>query len=119
VSHEVYVGTFLNHGWIGGVAFLTLIVLTLIVGFRASWLRTPWQPFLIATYVSFIAMTFEGVWGDVDHWRHFYLLLGLVWGLTAATRKALWAAQSRGYDGGNAPLSPDVRPSWSGLEHTA
>ena len=74
VSHEVYIGTFLNHGWIGGSAFLTLIVLTLIVGFRSIWIRTPWQPFMIATYVSFFAMMFEGVWGDIDHWRHFYIL---------------------------------------------
>jgi len=22
---------------------------------------------------------------DTDHWRHFFLLLGLIWGLTAAT----------------------------------
>jgi hypothetical protein len=22
---------------------------------------------------------------DTDHWRHFFLLLGLVWGLTIAT----------------------------------
>ena len=118
VSHEVYVGTFLNHGWIGGSAFLTLIVLTLIVGFRASWMRTPWQPFLIATYASFIAMMLEGIWGDIDHWRHFYVLLGLVWGLAAATRKAFWAAEPPGYAGGNAPLSRDVRTSWPRLEHS-
>ena len=90
VSHEVYIGTFLNHGWVGGFAFLTLIALTLSVGFRSIWIRTPWQPFVIATYVSFIAMTFEGVWGDIDHWRHFYVLLGLVWGLAAAAKRNGW-----------------------------
>ena len=25
---------------------------------------------------------------DTDHWRHFFLLLGLVWGLTVATINA-------------------------------
>jgi len=92
VSHETYLGTFLNHGWIGGAAYLTLIVLTLMIGFRAIWVRTPWQPFLVATFVSFLAMLFEGVWGDTDHWRHFYILLGLVWGLAAANYKAAWRA---------------------------
>ncbi len=90
VSHNTYLGGTLNHGWIGGAAYLTLIVLTLVIGFRTIWLRTTWQPFFIATYVSFIAMVFEGIWGDTDHWRHFYILLGLVWGLVAATQKTLW-----------------------------
>jgi hypothetical protein len=47
--------------------------------------RTPWQTFLIATYLSFLALTLEGFVVDTDHWRHFYLLLGLIWGLAAAT----------------------------------
>jgi hypothetical protein len=108
VSHEVYIGTFLNHGWIGGFAFLTLIALTLSVGFRSIWIRTPWQPFMIATYVSFIAMMFEGVWGDIDHWRHFYLILGLVWGLAAATKRNGWTARASVLRDGNSPLSPDM-----------
>ena len=108
VSHEVYIGTFLNHGWIGGFAFLTLIALTLSVGFRSIWIRTPWQPFMIATYVSFIAMMFEGVWGDIDHWRHFYLILGLVWGLAAATKRNGWTARATVLRDENSPLSPDM-----------
>ena len=95
VSHNTYLGTMLNHGWIGGIAYLTLIILTLTVGFRALWLRTPWQPFLIGVYSSFIAMVLEGVWGDTDHWRHFYMLLGLVWGLVAATHKTIWTTRTR------------------------
>ena len=95
VSHETFLGTMLNHGWIGGIAYLTLIILTLTVGFRALWLRTPWQPFLIGVYSSFIAMVLEGVWGDTDHWRHFYMLLGLVWGLVAATHKTIWTTRTR------------------------
>jgi hypothetical protein len=27
----------------------------------------------------------EGFVIDTDHWRHFYLLLGMIWGLFAAT----------------------------------
>jgi len=110
VSHETLLGTMLNHGWIGGIAYLTLIVLTLIVGFRGLWLRTPWQAFLIATYASFIAMVMEGLWGDTDHWRHFYMVLGLVWGLVAATHKAAWTMQANAASGRNALLSGGVPP---------
>jgi hypothetical protein len=27
----------------------------------------------------------EGFVIDTDHWRHFFLLLGMIWGLAAAT----------------------------------
>jgi hypothetical protein len=90
VSHNTFLGTALNHGWLGGAAYLTLIALTLWIGFRTLWIRTPWQTLLIATYPAFIAMVFESVWGDTDHWRHFYVLLGIIWGLVAATQKAVW-----------------------------
>lgn len=93
VSHETFIGTALNHGWVGGAAYLTLIVLTLYVGFRSIWTPAPWQAFLIATYAAFIAMVFEGIFGDTDHWRHFYIVLGLVWGLAAATQKHLRAVR--------------------------
>jgi hypothetical protein len=85
VSHNTFLGTMLNHGWVGGIAYLVLIVLSLFVGFRALWVRTPWQIFLIGTYLPFLALVLEGLVVDTDHWRHFYLLLGLVWGLSAAT----------------------------------
>lgn len=94
VSHNTYLGTAVNHGWIGGAAYLTILVLTLMVGFRALWLRTPWQQFLLPTYIAFVTMLFEGYWGDTDHWRHFYILLGLVWGLAAATQKVVWRARA-------------------------
>jgi hypothetical protein len=93
VSHNTYLGTMLNHGWIGGFAYLTLVLLTLYVGFRALLVRTPWQTFLIPTYLAFVALALEALVVDTDHWRHFYLLLGLIWGLAAATQKAIWQRQ--------------------------
>jgi hypothetical protein len=90
VSHDTFLGTMLNHGWLGGSAYLTLIVVTLWLGFRMLWVPTPWQSLMAATYPAFVAMVLEGVWGDTDHWRHFYILLGMVWGIAAATQKVQW-----------------------------
>ncbi len=93
VSHNTYLSTFLNHGWIGGAAYLVLVLLTLAMGFRIALVRTPYQPFFIGTYVAFFALAVEGLVIDTDHFRHFYLLLGLLWGLTAATvnyRRRQW-----------------------------
>ena len=46
---------------------------------------TPWQSYLIAAYACFVGEACEGLIVDTDHWRHFFLLLGMIWGLTTAT----------------------------------
>jgi hypothetical protein len=85
VPHNTYLSTLLNHGWVGGAAYIVLVLLTIGVGFRIAWVRTPYQPTFIGAYVAFFALAVEGLVIDTDHFRHFYLLLGLVWGLSAAT----------------------------------
>jgi hypothetical protein len=93
-QHDVYMQAFLVYGWIGGVAYLALVAVTLAIGFRASLVPAPWQAYLIAAYGAFVGEAVEGFIVDTDHWRHFFLILGLVWGLTAASinlrRSELW-----------------------------
>ncbi len=84
-QHDVYMQGFLVYGWLGGVAYLTLVLVTLAIGLRAALVAAPWQYYLIAAYACFVGEAFEGLIVDTDHWRHFFLLLGMVWGLTAAT----------------------------------
>jgi O-antigen ligase len=106
-SHNSYLGTFLNNGWIGGSVYILLIALTLYVGFKALLVRTPWQTFLIATYTPFIGLVFEAFVIDTDHWRHFYLLVGIIWGLTAATMN--YTARQRRETGARSRASPTSR----------
>jgi hypothetical protein len=93
-QHDVYMQGFLVYGWLGGAAYLTLVVVTLGAGLRAALAPTPWQNYLIAAYAGFLGEAFEGLIVDTDHWRHFFLLLGMAWGLTAATinlrRRQAW-----------------------------
>jgi hypothetical protein len=84
-QHDVYMQGFLVYGWVGGVAYFTLVMVTLAIGLRATLIATPWQAYLIAAYAAFVGEAFEGFIVDTDHWRHFFLLLGLTWGLTAAS----------------------------------
>ncbi|HTV36833.1 MAG TPA: hypothetical protein VMF12_10420 [Xanthobacteraceae bacterium] len=84
-QHDVYMQGFLVYGWLGGAAYLTLVVVTLAIGIRTVLVATPWQYYLIAAYGAFVGEAGEGFIVDTDHWRHFFLLLGLIWGLTAAT----------------------------------
>jgi len=84
-QHDVYMQAFLVYGWIGGAAYLALVMVTLAIGFRAALVPAPWQAYLIAGYAAFVGEAVEGFIVDTDHWRHFFLVLGLVWGLTAAS----------------------------------
>ena len=84
-QHDVYMQGFLVYGWLGGAAYLTIVLVTLIVGIRAAIISTPWQYYLIAAFAAFVGEAGEGFVVDTDHWRHFFLLLGMIWGLTIAT----------------------------------
>jgi O-antigen ligase len=84
-QHNVYLQAFLVYGWVGGMAYVLLVLSTLFVGLRTSLARTPWQPYVITAFATFAGEAAEGFIIDTDHWRHFFLLLGMIWGLAAAT----------------------------------
>ena len=93
--HNVYINAFSSYGWLGGIAYMLMIVSTVIVGFKGMLIRTPWQGAAIAVFCTFLATAFQGVQIDTDHWRHFYWMLGLAWGLYAASVTYLARTQNR------------------------
>jgi hypothetical protein len=92
-QHNVYLQAFLVYGWTGAMAYLLLLVSTLWVGFRSSLVRAPWQAYAITAFAVFVGEVAEGFVIDTDHWRHFFLLLGMIWGLAAATFRPSRCAQ--------------------------
>lgn len=84
--HNVYLSMFLNAGWLGGFLYLALVALTLLWGLRHSLRQSPTQPMLIVCLAALAATALLGKLIDTDHWRHFYLLLGLTWGLMLCGR---------------------------------
>ena len=55
-------------------------------------MRTPWQPIYQAIYAAYLGVIGESVIIDIDHWRHYFLILGVLWGLMAASRRFVAAA---------------------------
>jgi hypothetical protein len=94
-QHNVYMQGFLVYGWLGGAAYLALVAITLVLGLLTVSVPTPWQYYLITAYAVFVGEVSEGLIVDTDHWRHFFLVLGMVWGLAAASinfrRRQAWA----------------------------
>jgi len=46
--------------------------------------RNAWQSTYHAVYAVFLATAGESVIIDSDHWRHYFLIIGVLWGLIAA-----------------------------------
>ena len=86
-QHNVYLQAFLVYGWVGGVSYFLLLGATFLIALRTVFVPTPWRPYLIAAVATFAGVVVEGMVIDTDHWRHFFLILGMVWGLSAATLK--------------------------------
>ena len=82
--HNVYVNAFAAYGWLGGISYILLIISTVYAGLKAIFTVTPWRHDAIAFFAPLMMIILQGVQIDTDHWRHFYLLLGVVWGLFAA-----------------------------------
>jgi O-antigen ligase len=86
--HDVYLNAFSSYGWIGGFSYAILVLFTLFVGYANVLKRTPWQPYFAAALATYSGVALEGFVVDTDHWRHYYLLMGIVWGLVVATLNA-------------------------------
>ncbi len=82
-THNIWVKSLMAYGWIGFFAYLTVTVLTLIGGGRLLGRDRPWKPYLLCIYVTYVGHILVGWVIDIDHWRHAYLLIGLIWGCMA------------------------------------
>jgi hypothetical protein len=91
--HNVFLNAFASYGWLGGFTYLLLIMSTIIGMWQSVFSKTPWQHHSIAVNSVMLMTILQGVQIDTDHWRHFYTLLGLSWGLYAATLG--WQASKR------------------------
>ena len=79
-THDIWLKALLDYGWLGFASYVVLIGWTLAGGFRILFRNRPWQPYVLCAYIVFVGHIALGTVIDTDHWRHFYLLLGLIWG---------------------------------------
>jgi hypothetical protein len=102
-THDSFLNAFTSGGWLGGACYPALVALTLIYGFRTTLIRTPWQQTTITVFAGYFGVTTESFIIDIDHWRHTFLLTGLLWGLIAVSRSH--AAQAREFAPNAAPFA--------------
>jgi hypothetical protein len=99
-THNSYLNAFMSGGWISGVCYPELVFVTVIMGFRHVFVRVPWQRAYLAIFAAFLGTVGESFIIDTDHWRHFWMMLGAMWGMFAA-------AQPYKATSGQALIAPD------------
>lgn len=85
--HNTYVNVLHAYGWGGGLAYWVMIGLTLWRGALALGVKSQNRLLLIPLYASFVPLALQSAIIDTDHWRHFFLIMGMIWGVTAGYRK--------------------------------
>jgi hypothetical protein len=91
-THNSYLNAFMSGGWLSGISYPALVFLTVIIGFRHIFIRTPWQRAYLAIFAAFLGTVGESFIIDTDHWRHFFMMLGAMWGMFAAAQPYKTAA---------------------------
>jgi hypothetical protein len=86
-THNSYLNAFMSGGWIAGVCYPALVFITVITGFRHIFVPVPWQRAYLAIFAAFLGTVGESFIIDTDHWRHFWMMLGAMWGLFAAAHR--------------------------------
>ncbi|HCX67721.1 O-antigen ligase family protein [Parvibaculum sp.] len=113
-THNVYLHILVGGGFLAGLAFLAFVILSLVRGWRAIGRDSPEQGILIVIYAAVLGHVGEAVIIDIDNWRHFYLLMGALWGVMLAVedrsggRRHILRMPSR--------AAPDIAPGASGFQ---
>ncbi|MDB5560515.1 MAG: polymerase [Enterovirga sp.] len=102
--HNSYIGGFANGGWTGGLAFIGIVLVTTFVGFRLCLTRSPFQRQAQVVFPALLMFFLQAFQIDIDHWRHVYIMLGMVWGLEAGRWR--WLAAHARAGAVPSPVSP-------------
>lgn len=86
-EHNMWLKGFTVYGWLGGFAYIALVVWTLIISVPLLFKRRPWQPIIICAFSAYLGHLIVHNVIDNDHWRHLFLIYGILWGGYVAERR--------------------------------
>src|SRR4051812_1301666 len=86
-THNSYLNAFMSGGWLSGICYPALVFVTALNGFRYIFVRVPWQRAYLAIFSAYLGTVGESFIIDTDHWRHFWMMLGVMWGLYVAAER--------------------------------
>ena len=114
-THNSYLNAFMSGGWIAGICYPALVFVTVIIGFRHVFIRVPWQRAYLAIFSAFLGTVGESFIIDTDHWRHFWMMLGAMWGMFAAAQRYKSTRGSAAHGSRAGFLAPARLPSGASI----
>lgn len=93
--HDTYVNAIHAYGWGGGLIYWVLVGMTLWRCVLTLGTPSPNRLIMIPLVATYVPLVLESAIIDTDHWRHYFLLVGLIWGVSAGYKR-LSPAQARG-----------------------
>jgi hypothetical protein len=82
-EHNIWLKALTSYGWLGFLSYVGLVWTTLWFGFRYLLRDRPWQPYLMVAWITLCGHELIGNVIDTDHWRHHFVLFGIIWGCAA------------------------------------
>lgn len=82
-EHNIWLKSLTTYGWLGLVTYIGLVWTSIWWGLRYMLRDRPWQPYLVAAWITLCGHELIGNVIDTDHWRHHFMLFGIVWGCAA------------------------------------
>lgn len=93
--HDTYVNVLHAYGWGGGLIYWVLVGITLWRCVLTLGTPSPNRLIMIPLVATYVPLVLESAIIDTDHWRHYFLLVGLIWGVSAGYKR-LSPAQMQG-----------------------
>jgi hypothetical protein len=92
-EHNMWLKGFTAYGWLGGFSYIVLVIWTLVIATPLVFRNRPWTPFIQSVYAVYLGHLMIHNVIDNDHWRHVFLIYGLLWGIYALEWKTQRAAR--------------------------
>ncbi|MFM2279924.1 MAG: hypothetical protein RLZZ444_2155 [Pseudomonadota bacterium] len=88
-EHNIWLKSLTTYGWLGFVTYIGLVWTSIWFGLRYLLRDRPWQPYLLIGWITLCGHELIGNVIDTDHWRHHFMLFGIVWGCAALEHRYL------------------------------
>lgn len=79
--HNIWLSSFVNYGWGGGISYVVLAIGSLFITV-SNGIKTKSEIPLVL-FLSLLGIILCSTLHEGEHWRHAWLMYGLVWGLYA------------------------------------
>jgi O-antigen ligase len=113
-EHNTYMKAFTTYGWLGGISYLALVIVTFRAMLPVVLQPRPWQWAARCVFVVLVGHVIMSFIIDTDRWRHLYMLYGLAWGLVACEQMYRAGIRRGNENGGRNDLSRLAQGARSG-----